>query len=355
MAETLNGMKPKRRRLLAASAVAALLPATARAQATRVVTDGAGRKVAVPARIERVYAAGPPASVLAFAVAPDKLMGWTSPFRDAERPFVSPRYADLPSYGRLTGRGNSANVEIVVKAKPDLIIDYGAIRDTYVSLADRVQAQTGIPYLLLDGDFDRMADVVVQFGQMVGEETRAVALARYTRDTIAEINARVARIPAARRPRVYYGRGPQGLNTGLAGSINMESIEQVGAQNVAAELGKGGMVQVSVEQVLRWNPDVIITIDPNFFALARTHPVWSVMPAVRAGRIHLAPGLPFGWIDFPPSLNRLIGLRWLARVLYPEAFSEDLRPIVRDFYTRFYHQSPTDAQLEQLLIAPGVR
>ena len=58
--------------------------------------------------------------------------------------------------------------------------------------------------------------------------------------------------------------------------------------------------------------------------------------------------MPFGWIDFPPSINRLIGLRWLARILYPQAFPEDLRPIVRDFYTRCYHQTPTEAQLDQL-------
>ncbi len=345
----------KRRRLLQAAALWALLPSDARAQNVRTVIDGAGRRVAIPARVERVYAAGPPASVLAFAVSPDKLIGWTSPFRDAERPFVATRYADLPAYGRLTGRGGTANVEIMVRAKPDLIIDYGAIRETYISLADRVQAQSGIPYLLLDGDFDHMAAVVEQYGQIAGEESRAAALARHIRGSITEINTRIAAIPQARRPRVYYGRGPQGLSTGLAGSINMESIEQVGAHNVAAGLGRGGMVQVSIEQVLGWNPDVIITIDANFFALARSHPVWSAMPAVRAGRIHLAPGLPFGWIDFPPSLNRLIGLRWLARVLYPEAFSEDLRPIVRDFYTRFYHQTPTDAQLDQLLTAPGVR
>ncbi|MGE4111198.1 MAG: ABC transporter substrate-binding protein [Burkholderiales bacterium] len=343
---------PQRRDLLGAAAIAALLPGIARGQVRRTVIDGAGRRVMLPQKVERIYAAGPPASVLAFAVAPDKLIGWTSPFRDAERPFVAPRYADMPAHGRLTGRGNTANVEIVLRAKPDLIVDYGAIRDTYVSLADRVQAQTGIPYLLLDGDFDRMADVIVQFGDISGEVARAAALARYARDTLADINARIAGITAERRPRVYYGRGPRGLNTGLAGSINMETLEQAGARNVAAELGRGGMVQVSVEQVLQWNPDVIITIDANFYASARVHPVWSAMPAIRAGRFHLAPGLPFGWIDFPPSLNRLIGLRWLARVLYPEVFSEDLRPIVRDFYSRFYHQAPTDAQLEQLLTSP---
>ena len=64
---------------------------------------------------------------------------------------------------------------------------------------------------------------------------------------------------------------------------------------------------------------------------------------MRSGRIYLAPNVPFGWIDFPPSINRLIGLRWLAKVLYPELFPEDLRPSVRDFYTLCYHRTPTDA------------
>ena len=60
--------------------------------------------------------------------------------------------------------------------------------------------------------------------------------------------------------------------------------------------------------------------------------------------------MPFGWIDFPPPVNRLIGLRRLARILYPQAFPEDLRPIVRDFHSRCYHQAPAEAQLDQLLL-----
>jgi iron complex transport system substrate-binding protein len=251
--------------------------------------------------------------------------------------------------GRLTGRGNTANVEVVLAAKPDFIVDYGTVNDTYASLADRVQQQIGIPYVLLDGDFDRMPEAILQIGRITGEEKRAEALARYAQDTVSDISRRVAKIAANQRRRVYYGRGPQGLNTGLAGSINVESIEQIGAINVAAELGKGGLVQVSIEQVLRWNPDVVITIDPNFYAMARTHPLWGSLPAIKAGRIYLAPSVPYGWIDFPPSINRLIGLRWLARILYPQSFPEDLRPIVRDFYTRCYHQTPTEAQLDQLL------
>ncbi len=339
----------KRRGFLAAAAFAGLVPRAARAQGSRVVVDAAERRVEIPARVERIYAAGPPASILVFAVAPDKLIGWTSAWREAERAFIAPRYAGLPTLGRLTGRGNTANVEVVLQAKPDFIVDYGTVSPTLASLADRVQAQTGMPYVLLDGDFDRMGEAILQVGRIANEEKRAESLARYAQETVSEIKERVAKVPASRRPRVYYGRGPQGLNTGLTGSISAEFIEQLGAVNVAVDLGKGGLVQVSIEQVLRWNPDIVVTIDLNFHAIARVHPTWRELPAIRAGRIHLAPNLPFGWIDFPPSINRLIGLRWLARILYPDAFPEDLRPIVRDFYTRCYHQTPTEAQLDQLL------
>ena len=344
-------MRSGRRRFLCsvATLAAAVACHCGHAQSARVVTDAAGRKVPLPARVERIYAAGPPASILVFAIAPDKLIGWTSAWHDAERPFIAKRYADLPALGRLTGRGNTANVEVVLQAKPDFIVDYGTVSPTLSSLADRVQEQTGIPYLLLDGDFDRMTDAIRLIGTVAGEEKRAEALARYAQETVSEINRRVAKVPAGKRPRIYYGRGPQGLNTGLAGSISAEFIEQLGAVNVAAELGRGGLVQVSIEQVLRWNPDIVVTIDPNFYALATKHPLWRELPAIKAGRLHLAPNVPFGWIDFPPSINRLIGLRWLARILYPDAFPEDLRPIVRDFYTRCYHQTPTEAQLDALL------
>lgn len=338
-----------RRQFLRIAAATALYPHSVLPQERRALIDGAGRRITLPGKVNRIYAAGPPASILIFAVAPDKLIGWTSAWRDAERPFIAQRYVDLPTLGRLTGRGNTANVEVVLQAKPDFIIDYGTVSPTLASLADRVQAQTGIPYVLLDGDFNRMADAIREVGRIANEEKRAESLVRYTQETVSDIRQRVARVPASGRPRVYYGRGLQGLNTGLAGSISAEFIEQMGAVNVAAELGKGGLVQVSIEQVLRWNPDVVVTIDPNFHAVARVHPTWRELPAIKAGRFHLAPNVPFGWIDFPPSVNRLIGLRWLARILYPAVFPEDLRPIVRDFYSRCYHQTPSEAQLDQLL------
>jgi iron complex transport system substrate-binding protein len=80
----------------------------------------------------------------------------------------------------------------------------------------------------------------------------------------------------------------------------------------------------------------------------KTNPVWRGVKAVRDGRIVLAPLLPFPWIDFPPSVNRLIGLPWLGSVLYPDEFRDDLRAEVRDFYALFYHRAPDPPQLDAL-------
>ena len=259
---------------------------------------------------------------------------------------------DKPEVGRLTGRGNTTNFETLLKLKPDLILDVGAVNETYVSLANRVQEQTGIPYALLDGRFDAIVTTYGQLGELTHRPSEAKEFARYASETIATIKSRIEKIPEAQRPRVYYGRGPRGLETSLGGSINVETIEYLGAHNVAAER-QGGVATVSDEQVLAWNPDVIITIEPNFAAAVRTDPVWASVKAVETGRIYLSPTLPFGWVDFPPSVNRLIGLWWLAKALYPEQFPEDLRPITRDFYQRFYHMTPTDAQIEAVLAGRG--
>jgi len=317
------------------------------------VVDGAGRQVTLPATVERVYAAGPPASMLVFAIAPDKLIGWTRAFRPNEAAFVAPKYAALPELGRLTGRGNTANVEVLLGARTELIVDAGSIAETYVSLADRVQQQTGLPYLLLDGRIDAVPGSLRLLGRVLGDERRGAMLADYYETALRDIKGRVAKVPAAARPRVYYGRGPAGLQTGLAGSINVEVLDYLGARNVAGD-AKGGLAQVSMEQILGWNPEVVFTSDPNFYASVWQDARWQSIAAVRAKRVHLSPHLPFGWFDFPPGANRLLGMYWAGKLLYPSAFPEDLRPRVTEFHRLFYHQAPSAAQLEQLLGEPGV-
>jgi iron complex transport system substrate-binding protein len=337
-------MRIDRRALIAGLSAAVLAPRTVSAA---TVTDGAGRAVPVPERVERVFPAGPPAAIFLYTLAPDLLIGWPRANRPEEREFLLPDVGGRPEVGRITGRGNTANLEVVLTLKPDLILDVGSVNPTYVSLAERVQQQTGIPYALLDGRFDGIPLAYRTLGALIGRREQGEGFARSAEDTIKTITQRVGTIPPERRPRVYYARGPRGLETGLGGSINVETIELI-ARNVAGGT-RGGLANVSIEQVLLWDPEIIVTIDQDFATNVLSDPAWAPVAAVRARRVHLSPKLPFGWVDFPPSVNRLIGLWWLGRILYPDLFPEDLRTLTRGFYTRFYHVTPDDAQIDRVL------
>lgn len=340
-------------RALRATLGLALAVGLAGLAAAREITDSAGRTVDVPAKVTRVYAAGPPASIMVFAIAPAKLFGWTRGITPEEAAFLPKRYADLPALGRLTGRGNTANVEEVLAAKPDLIVDAGSTGSTFVSLAERVQQQTGIPYLLFDGTFSQTAASLRALAGAMGDGPRGELLADYVERSIEGIRSKVAAISKERRPRVYYARSPSGLQTAFSGSINVEVLDLLGAVNVAGgQTATSGLANVSMEQVLAWDPSVIVTTDPLFFASVWTNPRWAAVAAVKNARVYLSPQLPFGWFDFPPGPNRIVGVFWLANILYPDIFHEDLRARVAQFYQTFYHQAPTPTQLDTLLGAP---
>lgn len=316
----------------------------------RTVTDSAGRRVEVPEHITRVFAAGPPASVLVYVVKPETLLGWPRALRAEERPYIAAPYRDLPETGRLTGRGGDANLERVLALKPDLIVDFGSVRDTYISLANRVQTQTGIPYLLVDGRFEKTAAALRLLASVLGVPERGEALARDVEATFKALDHMLSEAPESARPRVYLARGPDGLETGLKGSINTEIIERAGGLNVAdSGDGRRGLVKASLEQVIVADPDTIITWDRTFYSRVWSDPRWAAVDAVKNGRVFLSPLAPFGWIDRPPSLNRMMGLKWLAGIFYPKRFPGDLAAETRTFYRLYYQVDLSDKDLERLL------
>ena len=337
---------------LGAGALAALAWPSWRVDA-KSFTDSAGRRVEVPDQVRRVFPAGPPASVTLYTIAPEKMLGWTREIDVEARPFLPQRYAALPELGRLTGRGNTVNLENVVGLAPDLVLDVGTTTATYVSLADRVQEQTHIPAVLIGGRLADTAETLRTLGALLDARDRAEALAGYAASVIAEVRKQTSITPSADRPSIYIARGPHGLESAVAGSIGSEVVDLVGARNVVGkDTGPRTIVDISPEQILAWQPDVILTIDRRFHAAIRTDPVWREVKAVQTGHIHFVPDLPFSWLDNPPAPNRLIGLLWLGNLLYPAAFPQDIRAEARRFYALFYQQEPSDAQLDRLFAEP---
>lgn len=305
-----------------------------------------------PARIERVFAAGPPAAVLLYALVPERLLGWPTSHSDTTRAMLSAPARDRPTLGRLAGRGSTVTVEALLKLQPDLIVDAGTVDATYVSAAQRVAEQTGLAYALVDGRLADTARQLREVGALLGVTARAESLAAYA-DEALTLTAAARTAPASSRPGVYLARGAEGLETALSGSINGEIIEAAGGRNVA-DAGRGGIARVSMEQVLAWAPDWVLTQDRGFFRQARTDPVWSTLPAIRDGRLLLAPDQPFGWIDGPPGLNRLLGVRWLAANLRAgKSGAGDTVAEAQRFYSLFYGVQTSRETLQALLDGRG--
>lgn len=267
----------------------------------RTVTDSAGRSIDVPDKITRVFAAGPPASVLLYVLAPQNMIGWVRAPREAEKPFLLPAVRELPELGRLTGRGDTLNLERLMAVKPDLIIDFGTINDTR-SLADRVQAQTGIPYLLVDGRLENTPSALRLLADVLDVKDRGEALARLAEETFAQMNRVLVDVLVSKRPRVYLARGPEGLETGSRGSLVTEIIERVGGFNVVEGLReKGGIVNVPLEQLIAWSPDTIVTLDRGF--RGGEGKAGMAAGARRAGRPRFPGAKPAVWFHRRPALG----------------------------------------------------
>jgi iron complex transport system substrate-binding protein len=131
--------------------------------------------------------------------------------------------------------------------------------------------------------------------------------------------ARHWRRPAATGLRAYYARGKDGLETAVPGSVLAEGIEFCGLSLAAPSSSGGEHAKLSVEEIAHLDPDIVVTSNRALFATISTSAQWSGVRAVREHRIYLSPSNPFGWVDSPPGINRLIGVRWLAGRLHPSA------------------------------------
>jgi iron complex transport system substrate-binding protein len=313
------------------------------------IVDAVERYVVVPDRIGRVMTANPAADVLVFVLTPEKLVGWSTAPSHGQRSYVPAKYARLPIVGRLIRPDPTETVQLVARMHPDLIVEAGPMSAEVATRADWVQQQTGVPYIVLDNSIQATPASLRTLGGILGVGPRGEDLARYADSAVDSLRGRLLIADPTERPLVYYGRGPDGLETGLAGSQAMAAIDQAGVINVAAPLGHGELTRVTRDQIIAWSPAIIIAEQRSFYDALLRSAEWRGLKAVAGKRVYLAPADPFGWIDDPPGVNRLIGLYWLTALFYPDQYQEDLRANARTFYDQFYGIKLSDRQLEVLV------
>jgi iron complex transport system substrate-binding protein len=315
--------------------------------ATREVVDMAGRRMTVPVTVKRAYSTRP-GSVTLYAVAPDLMVNRSLWMTDGAERFMNPAYLKLPF--------SDGSTEEIVKLHPDVIISYFSINAQSIDQANRLSQKTGIPVFMVDMEMKRYPEAFKAMGDLFGKQEQGAKMSAYIEKWLLPVFDKAARIPETQRKRVYYAEGNRGLNTDPSGSFHSQIIDLVGATNVAQVglLSGKGMSVVSMEQVLQWNPDVVIVwtgMGPSMTTLRNitADSLWQRVPAVREGRIHQIPYLPFGWFDRPPGTNRILGTLWLAQLLFPEVYHIDLEAATEEYFTIFFHRDLTDAELREVL------
>ena len=329
--------------------------ATQETAETREITDMAGRKVTVPAaeNIESVFSAGPVAAIFLYMVAPDKLLGWNYELNDVEKSIILDKYQDLPNFGM----GDAVNYEAVIAANPTIAINSGKINDTMVSDCDALSESLGIPVVAVDNELNNSAEAFRFMGELLGVEDHAEELAQYAEQVFTDINA-LSDIPEEKKVSVYFGNGEDSLETAPRGSQHAQILDAINAVNVAdLELGDGSRVQISAEQLLAWDPDVIVVngepkADKSGSSAAEdilSNPDYASLKAVQDQKVYGTPNAPFSWVDRPAGPNRLIGMRWFSALIYPEYIKCDINEEIHKFFDLFYHVDLSDEQLENVL------
>lgn len=317
-------------------------------EATVDFTDSVGRVVKVPAQIERIAVAGPMSQIVVFAVAPDKLVGVSSKWSKEAAQYLDARYANLPELGQLYGGKGELNLETLLKSGAQVVIDVGEPKKSIVEDLDGLQKQTGLPFVHITGTLATMGDAYRKLGELLGMKDQAEVLASYCEKVYAQS---VDLSKQVQKVNLLYITGDTGLNVIAQGSFHAEAIDLL-ANNlavVAEPSGKGTGNETDLEQIIKWNPDVILFAPQSIYATVGQDPAWQSVNAIKNGRYYEVPFGPYNWMGFPPSAQRYLGLLWMSSLLYPETANIDLQTAVTEYFQLFYHSTLTAEQYQALV------
>lgn len=362
----------------------------------RTITDMAGREVKLPETIDKVYGVNNNSTYLLYSIVPDKLIGWNVALNDDAKKYIEPQYADYPVVGILYGGGKQVSPEEILKYAPELIVyTENTLTQQTKATADGFVDKLGIPVIVVEANIHNYDKAYEFLGEVFGEEDSAKALADYYRQTYDYAKEKSALVKE--KAKVYYAREDDGLTTDFKGSSHTEVFDLIAAENVAvatqtgatgsalgSDSGKGNgsgsgsrngsgkgkgsgsgsgngsgaaSVQsgtVPIEQLLVWNPEVIVVgytgnVKTDAFKTITTDAMWSKIDALKNGKVYEVPHEPFNWFDRPPSFNRIIGIKWLGHLLYPEIYDCDMTQEVKEFFKLYYHYALTNEETNQLL------
>ena len=311
----------------------------------REFTDSTGRTFQLPKKITRVVASGLASQIVLIAICPDLLVA-NSIDEDIPLDYFGDQYKKLPFLGQVYGGKEDFNVEELIKVQPDLVLDIGEGKKGIKEDLDELTAKTGIPFVHIECTLSDSDQTYQKLGELLDRQEEAKVLSDYCRNTYDKMVDFSENVNKTRALYItYFG------NYGVIakGSFHAECFDLL-ADNIAVVdevSNKGTGNQVDFEQILEWNPDAMIIGGDNTEELMQDSR-FVTLDAVKQGKCYCVPVGPFNWFGTPPSVQRFLGMIWLADALYPEQTDYDLYEETEKYFQLFYHTNLSKEEFEML-------
>ncbi|MGL6173848.1 MAG: ABC transporter substrate-binding protein [Cellulosilyticaceae bacterium] len=305
---------------------------------TITITDQLGRQVEIPKKVERIVSSYYITSSLLIALgAEDRVVGveMKADTREIYKK-AAPQFLDLPGIGTA----KTINVEEVLALNPDVVIMPYRLKE-FIPQFEALN----IPVIAVEPEsFENFLECVELVGTAIGEEERAKDLVTYYRTNVEEVKTLTENVEE--RPKVYLSGGSSYLTTCTSNMYQNDMIEIAGGENVSKELQDGYWANVSVEQILMWNPDVIYSVGYASYGLADVtgDAKLAGVEAIKNGNVGLFPSILEPW-DYPTP-SSILGILWLVNQLHPELYSiEQYTEEAENFYETFFDIEVTPEEM----------
>jgi iron complex transport system substrate-binding protein len=257
---------------------------------------------------------------------------------------------------RSLANSHGLNLEEFHRIKPDVLFfwdDEKALSRLQENGFGALVPQPSRPVGSVEEFVQREKDEVMLYGKVLGpgEEAAARSWCAYYQEKVDLVRRRTEGIPDSMRPKVYYLRGPKALDThGKDGNVTWYG-EIAGGRMVVRDSPARDIAQISIEQILRWNPDMVLVGRQYSSSLVLDDAAWKAVAAVRHGKVMETPDGVFWWDSGSEGVLLLL---YMAKAFHPELFADiDLKREVKEYYSGFYHVSLSDRELDLLLSGKG--
>lgn len=331
---------------------------------THTVVDHGGNTVEVPNKITRVVIDQIPilsTYMSYFQGSAPNIVGYCGSFKDTITKTVLKDIApELMQSADTVYAQSDLNIEEVMKLNPDVIF-YNANNASHA----QILKSSGIPcvgFATVGGDTE--ADPLARYQQWLdlledvfGEDGKMDNFKNAGNAIIADVEKRIATVPEDKRPSAMilwkYSDGvPQVSGKGTFGTY---WLKRLGVKDVVVDEAKG-FTQVNMEQVYRWDPDILFLDGPGLLSLKTSDVLnnkvsgtdFSTLTAVKNKRVYDTTLGMWNW--FTPNPDAPLVYAWMAYNTYPEAFADyPLKETIREYYQKWYGYTVTDKDMEEML------